>query len=297
MSGEHAASRGPGPPPSYGGGGGPQGIPARPANGLTVCVDDFGLHAGVNAAAIELASRRRVTAVTCLPDGPAWQDGLPALRRLDAGTQVGLHLNFSEPFTGTALARPLPRLVIDALARRLDRKAVRAEIRRQHEAFVAGLGREPDFVDGHQHVHQLPGIRDALIDVLDERAGARRPWIRRSMPVRVPRAGRSGFAEGAKAWAIRRLGADALGRLAAARGYAQNARLLGVYGFDGSESDYLARLRSWLAVARPGDLLMCHPSVPGDWRDPLLPARIREYRVLSGPGFAELLQRTAVAIA
>lgn len=143
------------------------------------------------------------------------------------------------------------------------------------------MGQLPDFVDGHQHVHQLPVIRDQLIAVMDQRYGAAvRPWVRSTLP-----------ADGCppstafKAWLIGRLGANSLRTLAGRHGYPQSNHLVGVYGFDLSEADYLVRMKAWLACARDGDVLMCHPSLPWPGGDGLQDARNREYRALSGEIF------------
>jgi chitin disaccharide deacetylase len=38
---------------------------------LAICVDDYGLHAGVNVAAIALAGAGRVSAISAMVGGPA----------------------------------------------------------------------------------------------------------------------------------------------------------------------------------------------------------------------------------
>ena len=58
---------------------------------------------------------------------------------------------------------PLPRLTALALARQLNAAEVAAEVDRQIDRFATEFGRPPDFIDGHQHVHQLPIVRDAVI--------------------------------------------------------------------------------------------------------------------------------------
>ena len=63
-----------------------------------------------------------------------------------------------------------------ALLRRLDRARIAAELRRSSQAFAAAFGRPPDFVDGHQHVHSLPQVRDALLAVTKEMAP--HAWVR-----------------------------------------------------------------------------------------------------------------------
>jgi predicted glycoside hydrolase/deacetylase ChbG (UPF0249 family) len=183
-------------------------------------------------------------------------------------------------------------LITRAYLGTLDHGSLREEIRRQLQRFESALGRPPDFVDGHQHVHQLPIVRDALLSVLDERRDRPRPWLRSTLvpPQALPRGTRG------KAATIARLGGRALNRLAATHGYPQNGRLLGVYGFGGDESLYLAHLQAWLDVAGNDDVLMCHPSTPGAWRDPILPARMREYRVLAGREFGGLLSQRGIAV-
>jgi predicted glycoside hydrolase/deacetylase ChbG (UPF0249 family) len=293
----HAASGANGQPPWYGPRTGAQTLPTPgPVRAIAVCIDDFGLHAGIDQAALDLAKMRRVTAISCMPDGPDWREGAAALRDVPAGTQLGLHLNLTEALGRGELLQPLPQLVVRAYAHALDGARVRDEVRRQFAAFESGMGRGPDFVDGHQHVHQLPVIRAALIEVLDERAAVARPWLRCTLPAETATAAGLRPADRRKSWLIGRLGAAALRELAATHGYPQNRRLLGSYAFDGTAAEYLERLQAWFGIARDGDLLMCHASASGPWRDPILAARIQEYSVLASPAFQELLQRSAIEI-
>ncbi len=265
-------------------------------SGICVCADDYGLHEGIDRAALGLARGGRVTAISCMVGGPSWDSGCDALKEHTGAVDVGLHLNFTEGFAGIPGVLPLQRLILAAYVRRLKPAAIRSDIERQLDAFERDMGRMPDFVDGHQHVHQLPIIRDMLIAALDQRYRGRKPWVRVCAP---PASGRRSELPSAIRWKssiIGWLGARALRHLAQAHGYAQNRRLLGVYGFDASEDSYLRLLGSWLRGALDGDLLMCHPAVAGRWEDPLLEARHREYRVLSGEAFASLLGSTGVVI-
>lgn len=270
----------------------PELTPARRV--ISVCVDDFGQHEGINQAALDLADRRRVSAVSCLVDGPAWPAGAAALRAHAASVEVGLHLNFTEDF-GQGGCRTLPGLIACAYGRRLDHTVIRTAIQRQFDRFEQAMGRPPDFVDGHQHVHQLPVIRDQLIAVMDQRHGPVRPWLRSTLPAACSPSIPLSPAH-FKPWLIGRLGAQSLRMLARRRGYPQNSHLVGVYGFGLSETDYLLRMKAWLARAGDGDLLMCHPSLPWPARDPLQEARNREYRVLSGERFSALLESARLEI-
>lgn len=261
-----------------------------------LCVDDFGMHGGVNDAVLRLASIDRLSAVGCLVDGPAFLQGARAL--VDAAAQaardesridLGLHLDLTEGYTRTA--RPLRKLITAAYLRRLSPSELESEIGRQLETFERAIGHPPDFIDGHQHVHQLPQVREALIAVLRERPHPGRPWLRstRRPRGRVP----SRF----KAGVIETLGAHALARLAADGGFAQNEHLLGVYGFDEAEGGYEALTERWLDASVDGDLLMCHPSAHTTAPDALLPARLREFRWLTSAGFGRSLEQRDIVIA
>ena len=273
----------------------PQPAPTSARRAISVCVDDFGQHEGINRAALDLAGRQRVSAISCLVDGPAWHSGARALQAQATQAEVGLHLNFTEDF-GQGACHALPALIRRSYGRLLDRAQIRTAIRRQFDRFEQAMGRLPDFVDGHQHVHQLPVIRDQLITVMNERCGSARPWLRSTLPPAACWTSGLPYSSIAKSWLIGRLGAKSLRALASRHGYPQNHRLVGVYGFELSEADYLMRMKVWLDCARDGDVLMCHPSLPWTGADPLQDARNQEYRVLSGAAFSTLLESARLEI-
>lgn len=255
---------------------------------IAICIDDYGLHPGVDEAVLAMIARGRVTATSCMVGAPAWQDDSAALKELfDAGrVDAGLHLDLVEYPIDVQLRRPIGTWMRDSALRRVDAPTVRGEIRRQLDAFEAAMGRAPSHVDGHQHVHQFPVIRDLLVEELVHRyRGGPLPWLRSTAG-----ASRGGF----KGRVIEAMGARALARLCADRGFGQNASLLGVYDFRGGPQRFGALLRQWLADARDGDLLMCHIAtgiVPGD---EIAQARVDEYGVLADDGFDRLVHEAGV---
>lgn len=259
------------------------------ARTIAVCADDYGLHPAVNEAVLALAARGLLSATSCMTGAPAWRPGAAGLRALDpTGIDVGLHLDLTEHPFDAGLRKPLNAWLVRSYAGAVPRAVLRREIETQLDAFEQALGRAPAYVDGHQHVHQLPGVRSVLLEVLARRHDGARPWLRSTR--------RPGAGAGRKAWVIERLGSRGLARLAEAGGFAQNGHLLGVYGFSGDDSRYLALLRQWLAAARSGDLLMCHPAtrdVPGD---AIAAARCVEFGVLAGAGFPALLASEGIAV-
>lgn len=256
-----------------------------------MCADDFGLHSGIDSAALRLADMHRVHAISCLVGGKSWGVSSRLLSRFNpGGIDIGLHLDFTEaPLLGSS-RRSLPGLILASHLRLLDRRLIRAEIQVQFDAFEQALGHGPAFVDGHQHVHQLPMVRSELLAELRTRRGDVPPWIRST---RTPRAGRRAATTSPgrfKPRVIEGLGARGLAAAASALGYPQNQRLLGVYDFQGGRSRYCELLAGWLLSASDGDLLMCHPSLATRDADPLIDARQAEFDVLSSAGLdAELL--------
>ncbi|MBI3369447.1 MAG: ChbG/HpnK family deacetylase [Burkholderiales bacterium] len=255
---------------------------------IGVCADDFGIDPDIDGAIFDLIDRRRLTTVSCLVGGATWVRHGPRLaHRRREGIELGLHLDLTlQPLDGQA--RPLPALIAGALLRQLDRAALRREVECQLDAFEDSAGRPPDHVDGHQHVHQLPQVRDALLDALARRYVRQPPWLRSTRP--PPGAG-------AKAWLIDALGGAAWRKALAARGWSSNEHLLGVHGFRSDAFDYELRLARWLQGCRSADLLMCHPGwCPGSDADALRLARGVEWLVLAGEGFHRLLAAAGITL-
>jgi chitin disaccharide deacetylase len=268
------------------------------ARTLCICVDDFGLHAGINEAALRLAAQDRVHAIGCLVGGEAW--GAPwtdELRHLDPGRiDVGLHLDFTEFPLLPRSRRRLPWLIVRSLLHQLDASDIRAEIRAQLDAFEQVISRRPAFVDGHQHVHQLPVIRRELLAELAYRYHGAWPWLRSTRAGPWATSGEH-WRTRIKALCIDMLGATAFEAMVRSKGFAQNQRLLGVYDFKGGPERYRTLMAAWIRSVGHADLLMCHPALSLHESDPIGPARLWEYEVLAGADFAAWLRDAAVALA
>ena len=261
--------------------------PLPPGRHIAICADDFGYSPGIDRAVLTLLSEGRLSAVSCMSTAPYWRADAAALRERARGqADLGLHLNLSENFSETCGAEPrglsLRELILRAYTWRLSSAELRIRIALQLDAFESALGQAPDFVDGHQHVHQLPIVRRVLLAELERRYKGRLPWLRDTTP---GRASQTGF----KSRLIAGLGARPLRQQAQRRGFAQNSGFAGVYDFAGDEADYFHRLLGWLAHIGEQGLLMCHPSLDKAPGDPIAAARQREYAVLRGDAFAQAL--------
>jgi predicted glycoside hydrolase/deacetylase ChbG (UPF0249 family) len=266
---------------------------SAPPTVLAVCADDFGLSPGVCRGIARLADRRRLTAVSCLANAAHWRASAPMLRDWPGTVAIGLHFNLTEGQPLSAELRrawprlpSLPRLIVQAHLRVLPVAALAAELAAQSAAFVDAAGRAPDFVDGHQHVHHLPQVRDVLLEALADGAAAVRSTARVLGP---------GYA--AKRALISGTGGAALARELARRGIRHNAALLGVYDF--VPGRYRDRMRGWLAAApENGGLLFCHPGdrdasgVP----DAIAAAREDEAAYFAGAAWADDLAAAGVEL-
>ncbi|MEE8614656.1 MAG: ChbG/HpnK family deacetylase [Roseateles sp.] len=256
---------------------------------LAVCADDYGLNAAVDDGILALAAQRRISAFSCLVTAPRWATAATALAGSPAA--AGLHFNLTEgePLS-PALRRHWPRfpslgaLLAQAGLGRLP-AAVADEFDHQLGRFRDATGRAPAFIDGHQHVHALPGVRPAVLAAV------------RRLAVPVRNTGRvlgPGFAF--KRRVIEACGGRALAAEARAAGLQTAPALLGVYDFK-PEADYRALMRGWLASAPDGALLFCHPALGApDAADAIGPARAREMAYLGSEAFAADLAEFGISL-
>jgi predicted glycoside hydrolase/deacetylase ChbG (UPF0249 family) len=265
-------------------------MPRKP---LILCADDYAASAAASRGIAGLARAGRLSATSAMTLSPRWPQDAAALRELRGRVGVGLHLDWTSPFAlaaGHGMA--LPRALLRAALGGFDRERARAVIERQLDAFEAQWQAAPDHVDGHQHVHQFAGIREALLQVLARRYPDRRPWLR------ISRIGAG--QDGLKGRVITALGASALARQAAQTHWPCAPELWGVYGFDGGAARYAALMDGWLAHAPAHAVLMCHPAQgdddASDPADPIAAARRWDFDLLAGPAFAQLLARHDVAL-
>lgn len=246
---------------------------------LAFCADDYGAGPAVDRGILALVRRGRLGAVSCQVACPGWTAGAPALLAGAAAVDVGLHLDLAYGRGGLAA------LLARSHLRALPRGPLAGRIAAQLDAFERAAGRPPDFVDGHQHCHQLPVVRDVLLDLLEARYGERRPFVRSTRPRRW---------RGAKPGLIAALGGAAMAGELERRGFPHNSDFGGVYDL-GPGGDYGARMRAWLADVDDGGLLLCHPGeAPGDPGDPIAPARARELAYLASDAFPADLAAAAV---
>ena len=116
------------------------------------------------------------------------------------------------------------------------------------------FGRAPDFLDGHHHAHQLPVVRDVVLDLWRRRMG-RRGWIRCCCENPVSLVGRG--VDIIRAMVISELGRG-LRRQLIAHHVPHNRSFRGVYDLS-NRVPYGELFRAFTNNPPPGTLVMCHP--------------------------------------
>lgn len=257
---------------------------------LIVCADDFAQSAAVSNAILALARQGRLTATSAMVLSPRWPQDAEALRPLGARVDVGLHLDWTSAFAhacghGSSLGRVMWRSATAGWhAQRLQ-----DAIEHQLDAFERHWHQAPDHVDGHQHVHQMNGIRQALLTVLQRRYPVERPWLRVS---HTPTALTSAKAKVVDTW-----GGRALARALTSTGWPHAPCLVGMYGFSPVPQAYGQAMPHWLAHAPDTSVLMCHPALAPDPSDPIGAARLHEHAYLASNRFAHDLSTAKVDLA
>ena len=256
---------------------------AHPQTRFILCADDYAMDPRVSAAMLDLADAGRLTAISAMTTYPLWADAAADLSSRRDRLSVGLHLDLtSRPFDGQREAYSLRALIGKALSGRIDIASLAAEFARQLNLFERGLGFPPDHIDGHHHVHALPGVRDALFKVLAIRFGDTLPHLRPWLRDPADRLRRIVARPGARSKAITvACLSSGFGRRAKREGYATNDGFSGFSRFR-DRSTY-AREFSFFALS-PGrlPLVMCHPGRGGEGSPyEIGDARIAEYDFLS----------------
>ncbi len=265
---------------------------------LIVNADDFGISEAVNRGIVDAHDRGIVTSTSIMATGPAFEHAV-ALARERSGLAVGVHLVLTEhrPLIGASAAATLigadgafePHLK-NLLAKRLRGLVSLSEVRRELDAQIRCVRRAGvaiSHLDGHQHVHVLPGIAGIVAElaVAHGIAAVRYPAERvRGYMLRDPKH-------------ARRVAEQTALSLFCASSPLKNLRrsddFVGFYFGGRLDEDNLETVLAGLPAAGTVEL-MCHPGhedmqPAGDWhyswaaeRDALTSPRIRELVMARG---------------
>ena len=278
---------------------------ARP---IWLCADDYGISPSVSKGIRELVVQGRLNATSVMVAAPSFdRSEAGSLKMLNIGARrvaIGLHVTLTGKFKPMSAGfRPtrhgtfvsLAEMMVRGRFGLLDRRRLGAEIATQLSTFVTQFGQPPDFIDGHQHVHLFPRVRETLLDVAKEQAP--QAWVRQcGRAARLPRA---------PIWDYKTRILDALSgkfrELAAERGLTTNPAFAGAYDFASDKNTDFGRLFPGFLRELPAQsVVMCHPGFVDaelERLDPLTAQREREYAYLAGDDFPGVLRAHGLALA
>lgn len=270
---------------------------------VILCADDYGLSDGVSRGIVELAEMGRLSATGAMTNMPGWQRNAAELQPLKGRIGIGLHLNLT---TGSSLGEmatlapdgrfpPLKEMLAKAFRGELEGAEIASEIARQLDTFEEAHGEAPSFIDGHQHVHVLPGVRGPLFEILKKRDYRGRIWLRdpsdRASAILSRAIGRGkAFLVSGFAWGF--------ASQAHAAGLTTNKGFSGFAPFDLSVP--VERIfETALSRLGPSPLVMCHPGYIDDelrGLDPAVESRLEELDYLRSVAFETLLKERKIRL-
>lgn len=263
---------------------------------IVVCADDYAFTPGVSRAIRELIAARRISATSVMTGSEFWPAEAAALKAVAGDADIGLHVTLTDQvpigampaFASDGRFPPLATVFRNGLMRRLPLAEIEDEIERQVEAFISHYGAPPAHIDGHHHMHQLPGVRDIVVRIA-ARLGKGRTWVRSCAepPGAIVRRG----VGTAKALIIGALG-PAIERRARAAGVPVNRGFSGAYDFAGETRSTADLFRLFVTGLSANGLVMCHPGYVDDTlvgRDPMTGAREQEHAYLMSDAWPALL--------
>lgn len=275
----------------------------QPGYNLIVCADDYGLAPGVGQAIRHLLALGRISATGVMTVSPWWPEQGTMIREFSQQAAIGLHLTLTDhkpvgPLPTLAPTDRLPSLkdlLILSLTSRLNRTELYEEIQRQIDRFEAVVGQTPAFLDSHHHVHQLPIIREAVLDTFQRRLLSSAAWLRYcAEPVsRIRRHATAPF----RALILSHLG-QVLRRKGHRLAIPGNDSFRGVRNFQ-EKQPYTELFQKYLQAPQDNMLIMCHPGRVDDHLaevDWVTTSREDEYRHLISDSYPEQLSAAGVRL-
>jgi chitin disaccharide deacetylase len=260
--------------------------------------------AGVSRGILRLLEHGRISGAGAMTNQLHWKGWSHAFRSFEGQRDLGLHLNLTlgKPLTAMPHFAPTGNFpTIGAITKmaftfNLPTEELRDEIEAQLEAFENAVGSAPDYIDGHQHVHGLPGVRSVLLKLLKVRyTKGKKPWLRNSSDDISSITKRGRLIR--KALTVRGL-TTGFGFAASRAGFLTNDGFAGFSQFN-PRNDYAADFASYLIAAGPRHLVMCHPGEVDDELfklDPVVHTRPQELAFLMSEQAGEIIQSAGMTL-
>lgn len=135
---------------------------------IIVAADDFGISEMANDRILELAKAGKIDRVAVMADGMLSQEEINDLLHL--GIKLDIHLNITEKFkTNRKLKEGIIKRSVMFLTRYVGREISASKVKKEWEGqilkFKEMIGKYPDGINSHQHVHYYPSYFKATSEL------------------------------------------------------------------------------------------------------------------------------------
>jgi predicted glycoside hydrolase/deacetylase ChbG (UPF0249 family) len=281
---------------------------------LIVNADDLGWTEGVNRGIVEAHRKGLVTSTSLLANGRAFA-AAQGISRSNPELGIGVHLNLSDG-PPSAPANEVKGLLgksgeledaADSLLLKIAGRSLRVEeVEREWDAQVQKVrdaGIQPSHLDGHKHVHMLPGLFEVALRV------AKKHKIRAIRVANEESTLRAALAsgEGQQKGTVLKQGVQARGLKLLARDARKMAERAGI-----STADYFCGIAQTGVLTRDGlqelleilpegtTELMCHPGYADEelrkTRTRLQESRVAELRILTDEGIRKVVATRGIRL-
>jgi len=123
--------------------------------------DDFGLKREHDLVMLELLNSKKIDAISVLSEYVT-NDLAQKLKNIREENKalVGLHFNLTS--TPSSKTKKVKSILIQSILGTLDVEEVQNKLNKQIKEFEIKFNHMPDFIDGHEHVHSFPHVKDIL---------------------------------------------------------------------------------------------------------------------------------------
>jgi chitin disaccharide deacetylase len=281
---------------------------------LIVNADDLGWTVGVNRGIAEAHRNGIVTSASLLANGAAFREAVELTRTLP-GLGVGVHLNLSDgaPVAGPESVSSLVNragefeggpesLLLKMATRGLELSEVESEWESQVRR-VRDVGIAPTHLDGHKHVHMLPGLFEIALRLAKKygigaiRVSHESSKLRSALSAGEEQRASAALKQGVQARGLKLLANDA-------RGKADRAGV--------STADYFCGIAQTGALTKGGVArllwslpegtteMMCHPGYADEslrqTRTRLQDSRQKEIEILTDPEIRNVVASQAIRL-
>ncbi len=263
---------------------------------IIICADDFAQNEDISEGILTLMRMKRINATSCLVNSGCWSEMSESLNPFKTSHFIGLHVNLTHGQPLSAMWRKHEGEVFRGLAylmkrcylKQINEEVLTAEIQAQLDVFTHHMHVYPDFIDGHQHIQQLPLIQKSLLNAHLKQMGHMNQTDSSTAEDEKNESGDIVYHEASffrhtyngwcdyfsltgfpKKQVLVLLGGASFKRRLIDEGIPTNTSFSGLYHLKQSKH-YRRYFRRFLKQTRHGGIIMCHPgNISSDISDPL----------------------------